>query len=71
MKEKITKKMTVAEALKKHPRTAFVFIDYGLHCVGCPMAQIEQAETIEQAAKLHRLDLKKFLKDLNKAAKKC
>lgn len=69
-KAKITKETTVGEVLKKHPRAAFVFIDYGLHCVGCPMAQIEQGETIEQAAKLHRIDLKKFLDDLNKAIKK-
>lgn len=64
---KITKEMTIAEVLKKYPKTAFVFLDYGLHCIGCPMAA---PETIEEAAKLHRLDLKKFLKDLNKAIKK-
>jgi len=66
-KAKITKEMTIAEAIRKHPKTAFVFIDYGLHCIGCPMAE---PETIEEAVKLHRLDLKKFLKDLNEAAKK-
>lgn len=63
----VTKKMTIAETMKKYPRSAFVFIDYGLHCVSCPMAG---PETIEEAAKLHSLDLKFFLKDLNKAAKK-
>jgi len=63
----VTKEMTIGEVLKKYPKTAFVFIDYGLHCVGCPMAQ---PETIEEAAKLHRIDLKKFLKDLNKTIKK-
>ena len=66
-KAKITKEMTIAEAIRKHPKTAFVFIDYGLHCIGCPMAE---PETIGEAVKLHRLDLKKFLKDLNEAAKK-
>jgi len=66
MKAKITKEMTIGEVLKKYPKTAFVFIDYGLHCVGCPMAQ---PETIEEAAKLHRINLKKFLKDLNKTIK--
>jgi len=67
MKAKITKEMTIGEVIKKYPKTAFVFIDYGLHCVGCPMAI---PETIEEAAKLHRIDLKKFLEDLNKAIKK-
>lgn len=64
--EKIKKEMTIGQVLKKYPKTLFVFIDYGLHCVGCPSAQ---AETIEQAAKVHHLDLEKFLKDLNQAAK--
>lgn len=59
--------MTIGEIIKKYPKTTFVFIDYGLHCVGCPLAQ---NDTIEGAAKLHRLDLDKLLKDLNQAAKR-
>ncbi|MBZ9572457.1 DUF1858 domain-containing protein [Patescibacteria group bacterium] len=59
--------MTIGEVIKKYPRVVFLFIDYGLHCVGCSIAQ---GETIEEAAKAHRLDLKKFLEDLNKAIKK-
>lgn len=64
---KITKEMTVKDVLRKHPRAAFVFVDYWLHCVGCPAAE---EETIEKAAKVHRLELKKLLKDLNKSIKK-
>ena len=66
-KPKITEKMTIGEVIQKYPKTTFVFIDYGLHCIGCPMAE---PETIEEAAKLHRVELKKFLKDLNKIANK-
>lgn len=62
----ITKEMTLAEAAKKYPKNAFVFMDYGLHCIGCPAAP---SETIEEAAKLHRIDLDKLLNDLNKTAK--
>ncbi len=62
---KITKEMTINEAVQKHPKTALVFMDYGLHCVGCPMAP---SETLEEAAKGHELDLDKLLADLNKAA---
>ena len=65
--KKITKKMTVDEVMKECPKSVFVFIDYGLHCVGCPMAE---PETIEEAAKLHRINLEKFLKDLNKVVRK-
>ena len=63
---RITGKMTVEEAIKNFPETAFTFIRYGLHCVSCPMAVGENVETIEEAAKLHRIDFKKFLSDLNK-----
>lgn len=63
----ITKEMTISEIMKKYPKTVFVFIDYGLHCIGCPMSL---PETVEEAARLHRVDFKKFLKDLNAAANK-
>ena len=68
MKEekKITKEMTISEVVQKYPKTFSVFINYGLHCIGCPMAVGESSETIEEAAKVHHIDLKKFLKDLNK-----
>jgi len=66
-KTKITEEMTIGEVIRKYPKSVFVFIDYGLHCVGCPIAQ---GETIEQAAKVHRIDLEKFLEDLNKAIQK-
>jgi hybrid cluster-associated redox disulfide protein len=66
---RITKNMKVDEVIKNFPETAFTFIKYGLHCVSCPMAAGENVETIEEAAKLHRIDLKKFLSDLNKAVK--
>jgi len=61
--QKITKEMTISEVIKKYPKTAFLFIDYGLHCISCPIAA---GETIEEAAKAHRLDLEKLLEDLNK-----
>ena len=64
---KITKEMAISEAVRKYPKITFVFMDYGLHCIGCPMAL---DETIEEAAKLHNLDLQKLLDDLNKSAKK-
>ncbi len=64
--QKITKEMKISEVMKKYPKTVFVFLDHGLHCVSCPMAVSENVETIEEAAKLHGIDLKKFLSDLNK-----
>lgn len=55
--------MTIREIIKKRPGSVFVFMDYGLHCISCPMAQ---EETLEDAVKVHRLGLDKILKDLNK-----
>jgi hybrid cluster-associated redox disulfide protein len=65
-KSEITKEMSIGEVIQKYPKTTFVFLEYGLHCVGCPMAA---PETIEEAVKLHGINLKKFLEDLNKIAK--
>jgi len=62
---KITKEMTVDEILKKYPKTAVIFMNYGLHCAGCPLAQ---SETIEQLVKANMLDEKKLLEELNKLA---
>jgi hybrid cluster-associated redox disulfide protein len=62
-KAKITPKMTIRETMQKRPGSVFVFMDYGLHCISCPLAQ---DETLEEAVKVHRLDLGKLLKDLNK-----
>lgn len=62
---KITGQMTISQVVKKYPKTAFVFMDYGLHCIGCPAAP---DETLEEAVKVHQIDFKKLLEDLNKAA---
>lgn len=68
-KKKITEKMKISEVIQKYPKTFFVFTNYGLHCIGCPMATGESSETIEEAVKVHRIDLNKFLEDLNKATR--
>ncbi len=63
-KEEITKNMSLKDTVAKYPKTFEVFMKYGLHCVGCHMAEFE---TLEDGAKAHGLDLKKLLKDLNTA----
>ena len=65
--KKIISKMTISEVLKKYPKTISVFVDYGLYCANCPMAQ---NDSIKDAAEIHNLNLKKLLSDLSKAAKK-
>lgn len=65
-KAKITKLTTIRQVIEKYPKAVFVFLDYGLHCIGCA---VSKEETIEEAAKAHHINLKEFLRDLNKVTK--
>jgi hybrid cluster-associated redox disulfide protein len=61
----ITKETNIAELLNAHPQTAQVFLEYGLHCVGCMAASFD---TIEQGAVSHGIDeetLSNLVEDLN------
>lgn len=64
---KITKDMTIGEVVSKYPGTIAVFMQQGLHCIGCGIAQFE---SIEQGAAAHGIDVKKLIAELNKVAKK-
>lgn len=59
----ITKDMTIGEVIRKMPTAAEVLMSFGMGCVGCPSAQ---AETIEEAAMVHGLNLEELLEALNK-----
>jgi len=48
----ITKDMNLGDVIFKWPNTAEVFMDYGLHCVGCIASGFD---TIEMGAKVHAL----------------
>jgi len=60
---KITKDMTIAEALK-YPGVADVLTRYGVACLGCPMMSLER---IEDIARIHGIDIDRLLKELNDA----
>lgn len=62
----ITKEMTIREALMLNPKTAEVFLQYGMHCLGCPATS---GEKIEEAAMAHGIDVEALIRDLNKAVK--
>jgi len=59
---KITKKTKFGQLLKKHPEAAEVFWREGMHCVDCPVADIE---TIEQGCQAHGIDPEKLIEKLN------
>lgn len=59
----ITKDMTIGEILRADQSKAEILMQFGMGCVGCPSAQ---AESIEEAAMVHGLDLNGLLEALNK-----
>ena len=66
--EKINKDMTIEEAVRQFPETIPVFLNYGLHCIGCHVANWE---TIEQGAMTHGImEFDAMMRDLNKVAVK-
>ena len=42
----ITKEMTIRQVLEKDINSAEMFLDAGMHCIGCPAAS---GESIEEA----------------------
>ena len=58
----ITKDMNIQEVVEKHPASVRVFLDHGLHCIGCAVARFEN---IEQGAMAHGIDVDALLSDLN------
>jgi hybrid cluster-associated redox disulfide protein len=63
---KITKDMTLGDAVSRYPKTVEVLFRYGMHCIGC---HISAYETIEQGALAHGMsqpDIKKMVDEMNK-----
>jgi hybrid cluster-associated redox disulfide protein len=61
----ITKEMTIAEVLTRSPQTAVVFLSAGMDCLECPSAR---AESIEDAAEAHGVDVEALIHQLNRLA---
>ena len=59
----ITKDMTIGEVIKANSNKADILMSFGMGCVGCPSAQ---ADTIEEAAYVHGINLDELLEALNK-----
>jgi len=59
----ITKDMSLLELMQLYPETRDYLLSRGMACARCMGAA---AETVEDAAKQHGLDLDRLLDDLNK-----
>ena len=54
--------MTIRQVLEKDINIAEIFLESGMHCVGCPSAS---GESIEQACMVHGLDADILVAKLN------
>ena len=61
-KIEVTKVTQIGEVLNINPNVKAILIGFGLHCFGCPMAQME---TLEEAAAVHGVDVDLMLEKIN------
>ena len=54
--------MTIAEVLMLDRETAPIFMQFGMHCLGCPASS---GETIEQASMVHGINADDLVNALN------
>ena len=59
---KITKDLTIGEVLARDVNVAPIFMEMGMHCVGCPASS---GETLEEAAQVHGYDVDLLVGKLN------
>jgi len=63
---KITKNTTIGQALELNPNAEEILQGFGMHCVHCPMSQME---TLEEAGAVHDIDVDLMVKKLNEGLK--
>ncbi|MDL2253346.1 DUF1858 domain-containing protein [Ruminococcaceae bacterium OttesenSCG-928-I18] len=60
-----TKDMIIGDILDQDESTAPIFMEMGMHCLGCPASR---GETLEQACMVHGQDVNKIVEKLNEHA---
>jgi hybrid cluster-associated redox disulfide protein len=58
----VTKDMTIAQVLDMDENTAPIFLEFGMHCLGCP---VSRGETLEEAAAVHGIQADTLVESLN------
>ncbi len=59
---KVTLDTIIIDVLKMDSGTVPIFMNSGMHCVGCPASS---NESIAEACMVHGIDAEKLVKDLN------
>lgn len=49
----VTKSSIIGDVLDAYPETAELFLEMGMHCLGCPASR---GESIEEACMVHGVD---------------
>ena len=63
----ITKDTIIGDVLDAYPDTAPLFLEIGMHCLGCPASR---GETIEEACMVHGANADELIDVLNRIANK-
>ena len=58
----ITKDTIIGDILDIAPETAPMFMEIGMHCLGCPASR---GETVEEACMVHGVNCEELLEKLN------
>jgi hybrid cluster-associated redox disulfide protein len=61
----VSKNMSIEEVVMKWPKTMDIFMEFGLHCIGCMASRFEN---IEQGAMAHGIPVDELIDALNKVA---
>ena len=59
---KVTKDMIIMDVLRMVPQSANLFLEIGMHCLGCPSAS---GESVEQACMVHGADCDELISKIN------
>mgnify|MGYP001071874165 CR=1 FL=1 len=63
---KVEKETLIKDIVNIGQEAVKILMDFGMGCIGCPASQ---AESIEQAAMVHGIDLENLLQSLNNIKK--
>lgn len=58
----VTKDMIISDVLRMDKGTVPIFLNSGMHCLGCPSSS---GESIEDACAIHGIDADQLVKALN------
>ena len=62
--KKITKETIIGDILDFAPETAPLFLEIGMHCLGCPSSR---GESVAMACEVHGVDADELVEKLNAA----